>query len=135
MNFLICEMRSYAVQLIREVKGWVYYGKYFRYCKIYPRKKWRKDVSNEAPEAVLLCSGLGFGVDGQPLFEEDFEACVSGPVCRKLFDRTYGKRDAQWLSQLTQMEEPWKKARAGTADRARENIISKESMSVYYGSL
>lgn len=106
--------------------------------------------------------------DGEPLFDEDFEAWVSGPVCRKLFERTkdrffaygkdeyggdgdlsedqkntidhvydhYGRHDAQWLSQLTQMEEPWQRAKAGRADRAHsDNIISKESMSMYYESL
>lgn len=108
--------------------------------------------------------------DDQPLFDEDFEAWVSGPVCRKLFERMksrffayekdeyggdgdlsddqkdtidrvydhYGGHDAQWLSQLTCMEEPWQKARAEVADQAHsenENIISKESMSMYYRGL
>jgi uncharacterized phage-associated protein len=48
----------------------------------------------------------------------------------------YGKRDAQWLSQLTHMEDPWVQARAGVpAGVGSNNIISKESMAMYYGGL
>ena len=45
--------------------------------------------------------------------------------------RDYGDRDAQWLSMLTHLEEPWKNARRSGTDA----IISKESMGLYYGSL
>lgn len=48
----------------------------------------------------------------------------------------YGKHDAQWLSQLTHMEEPWIKAREGVPSGAGCNqIITKESMALYYGGL
>lgn len=48
----------------------------------------------------------------------------------------YGKHDAQWLSQLTHMEEPWRKARNGLPQGAGcANVITKESMAMYYGSL
>ncbi|MFC3909413.1 Panacea domain-containing protein [Legionella dresdenensis] len=48
----------------------------------------------------------------------------------------YGDKDAQWLSDLTHMEEPWKKARIGLVDGERGNrIISNESMSEYYSSI
>lgn len=48
----------------------------------------------------------------------------------------YGRRDAQWLSTLTHMEEPWKIAREGYAPGERcEAVISKASMAEYYGSL
>ena len=48
----------------------------------------------------------------------------------------YGPKDPQWLSTLTHMEEPWKKARVGFADGERcENIITKESMLAYYSGL
>lgn len=48
----------------------------------------------------------------------------------------YGKHDAQWLSQLTHMEEPWRKARTGLPQGvACANVITKESMAMYYGSL
>ena len=58
---------------------------------------------------------------------------------RDTIDRVYeyyGKHDAQWLSQLTHMEEPWISARAETPDGSGcNNIISKESMAMYYGAL
>ena len=100
--------------------------------------------------------------DDSPLFEEDFYAWCTGPVCEELFRKTkenilsvvdakdmtggnsnnlsekqksiidqvlhyYGKRDAQWLAQLAMMEDPW--------IIAKNEIITKESMTVYYSSL
>ena len=48
----------------------------------------------------------------------------------------YGKHDAQWLSQLTHMEDPWMKARGGVPSGAGCNqVITKESMALYYGGL
>ena len=48
----------------------------------------------------------------------------------------YGDKNAQWLSTLTHMEEPWQKARTGYPTGANcEEIITKESMGMYYGSL
>lgn len=48
----------------------------------------------------------------------------------------YGKHDAQWLSQLTHMEEPWIKARKDVpAGAGCNNVITKESMALYYGGL
>lgn len=48
----------------------------------------------------------------------------------------YGEHDAQWLSRLTHMEEPWKIARVGIPSGVGCNrIISKESMAMYYGGL
>lgn len=48
----------------------------------------------------------------------------------------YGNHNAQWLSQLTHMEDPWNEARVGIPAGAGCNrIISKESMALYYGGL
>ena len=48
----------------------------------------------------------------------------------------YGDKDAQWLSQLTHMEAPWKSARENVpAGAGSDNLITKESMAMYYGSL
>lgn len=48
----------------------------------------------------------------------------------------YGSKSAQWLSQLTHMEEPWNEARKGIpAGVGCDNIITKESMAIYYGGL
>lgn len=50
----------------------------------------------------------------------------------------YGKHDPHWLSQLTHLEDPWKKARAkclaGDLDHSSEEI-SLQSMFEYYSSL
>lgn len=58
---------------------------------------------------------------------------------RKIVDRVldfYGEKNAQWLSDLTHMEDPWRKARSGLADRERgDRVISKAEMAEYYGSL
>lgn len=48
----------------------------------------------------------------------------------------YGNKDAQWLSTLTHMEEPWQLARIDVPIGNRSsNIITKESMAIYYGGL
>lgn len=46
----------------------------------------------------------------------------------------YGNHDAQWLSSLTHIEEPWKIARANITN-GKSDIITKESMAMYYGGL
>ncbi len=61
------------------------------------------------------------------------------PKNKDVIDRVlkfYGDKDAQWLSDLTHMEEPWKIARVGLADGERgSSVISTESMSEYYSSI
>ena len=48
----------------------------------------------------------------------------------------YAGHDAQWLSQLTRMEDPWNQARDGIpAGAGCDRIITKESMAMYYGGL
>lgn len=48
----------------------------------------------------------------------------------------YADHDAQWLSRLTHLERPWNEARRGVPPgKGCSNIITKESMSIYYGSL
>ncbi len=48
----------------------------------------------------------------------------------------YGDKDAQWLSRLTHMEDPWRLARKGmTEGEFGDQIITKESMAIYYGGL
>lgn len=50
--------------------------------------------------------------------------------------KSYGSKNAQWLSTLTHLEDPWNNARIGIPDGvACSNIITKESMAMYYGSL
>lgn len=48
----------------------------------------------------------------------------------------YGDKSAQWLSSLTHLEDPWRNARIDFADGEHcSNIITKESMMIYYSSL
>ena len=48
----------------------------------------------------------------------------------------YGEHNAQWLSRLTHMEDPWNEARKGIPSGMRcANVITKESMAMYYGGL
>lgn len=48
----------------------------------------------------------------------------------------YSPHDAQWLSQLTHMEDPWNNARMGLPTGVgSDRIITKESMAMYYGGL
>lgn len=48
----------------------------------------------------------------------------------------YGGETSQFLSDLTHMEDPWRKAREGVPDDCRsDKVISLESMAEYYGSL
>lgn len=48
----------------------------------------------------------------------------------------YGGKSAQWLSDLTHMEEPWNKAREGIPlGQNCENEITLASLAEYYGSL
>ena len=106
--------------------------------------------------------------DDAPLFDEEFEAWMNGPVCRPLFAETqgrysvteddepgdiqhltgtqketidivlehYGTRDAQYLSRLAHREDPWRLARGDLPNGEwSTNVISKESMAIYYGGL
>lgn len=48
----------------------------------------------------------------------------------------YGKREPQWLSELTHKEAPWKNTRNGVpAGQPCKEVITKESMAQYYGGL
>lgn len=50
--------------------------------------------------------------------------------------RDYADRDADWLSELTHMEEPWRKARGDHAPGDYcHNVIPKESMASFYDKI
>lgn len=50
--------------------------------------------------------------------------------------RDYGNKEPYDLRELTHNEEPWQKARGGISEgQPCNNIITKESMGEYYGSL
>ena len=48
----------------------------------------------------------------------------------------YGDKNLQWLSDLTHLEEPWRKGRQGLASNERgNNVIEHSDMFEYYSSL
>lgn len=48
----------------------------------------------------------------------------------------YGDKDAQWLSDLTHIEAPWRDARSNLPEGARSaRTITKAALAEYYGSL
>lgn len=48
----------------------------------------------------------------------------------------YAPHDAQWLSQLTHLEQPWQEARIGVpTGMGSNNVITQESMAMYYGGI
>lgn len=48
----------------------------------------------------------------------------------------YAPHDAQWLSRLTHLEDPWKQARVGLPlGVGSDRVVTKESMAIYYGGL
>lgn len=115
---------------------------------------------------VYYCQAWSLVWDDAPLYSETIEAWVSGPVVRKLYNfhrnefavsrvpgdpdklsnnqrttinavlRYYGKKSSQWLSDLTHMEEPWRKARKRLPPNERgTNIITLISMAEYYSGI
>lgn len=50
--------------------------------------------------------------------------------------KAYGKQTAQWLSDQTHSEQPWKDARKGLSAKARGNrVITHEAMREFYSEL
>lgn len=50
--------------------------------------------------------------------------------------KAYGDKTAQWLSDLTHLESPWKEARKGLSEGERgSNVISLASIHEYYSGL
>lgn len=104
--------------------------------------------------------------DECPLFDSRIEAWANGPVVPDLYnahrgrysistvggnaDRLkpneretvdavlehYGRKSPDYLSQLTHLEKPWRRARRGVPDGERSNHeITHETMAEYYSSL
>lgn len=89
-----------------------------------------------------VCPELFFKTQGKYSVDVNDETGGEGDLSderKDSIDRVlehYGSHDAQWLSQLTHMEEPWMIAREGVPSGAGcGNVITKESMALYYGSL
>lgn len=89
-----------------------------------------------------VCRELFFATQGRFSVSASDESGKSSNLSQNQIDtidavlKHYASHDAQWLSQLTHMEDPWNKARAGVpAGVGCDNIITKESMAEYYGGL
>ena len=66
----------------------------------------------------------------------DFPFTPSQTETMDIVLKDYGNKSPHWLSELTHQEGPWREARTGVPDGApSNNIISKESMLMYYGGL
>jgi len=75
--------------------------------------------------------GRGFSGCGDPgRLSEEQKNTIDGVV------EFYGPKSAQWLSDLTHSEDPWKDARKGLpAGERGDSEITLESMAIYYGGL
>lgn len=89
-----------------------------------------------------VCRELFFKTKGKYSVSADDETGGNGDLTANEKDTInhvlehYGNHNAQWLSQLTHMEDPWNEARIGIPPGVGcDHIISKESMAMYYGGL
>lgn len=104
--------------------------------------------------------------DEAPVFDERIEAWANGPVVRELYEAHrgcftvatvggdssrlddnqkdsvnvvldyYGGKRAQWLSDLTHRERPWREAREGLGDGERGSVeITHAALAEYYSGL
>jgi len=122
-------------------------------------------VSNlKLQKLVYYSQAWHLALYGQPLFQEEVEAWVHGPVVPRVFHkyranrwaliprtpvtvpddvrkhleavwRSYGSFSAYELERMTHSEEPWVNARLGLApDESSNNIIPKDAMQTYYAA-
>lgn len=89
-----------------------------------------------------VCRELFFATQGQFSVNADDEPGNSDnltSVQKETIDEVlnyYAKHDAQWLSRLTHLEDPWRQARVGIAPGLGcDEVITKESMAMYYGGI
>lgn len=115
---------------------------------------------------LYYCQAWSLVWDEAPLFPESIEAWANGPIVPEIYKMHrgqfsiesisgdsrkltsiqketidavlahYGNKTAQWLSELTHREDPWKNARDGLAPGDRgDSEISLASMNEYYSSI
>lgn len=89
-----------------------------------------------------VCPELFFKTQGQFAVTADDETGGTGTLTENQKDTInqvldyYCPHDAQWLSRLTHMEDPWIEARKSIPQGVgSDRIITKESMAMYYGGL
>lgn len=108
----------------------------------------QRPLFNEQIEAWAngpVCPDLYTRHRGAFILPQDWGCRVGGnpskldPVARETLDAVlshYGDQHPQWLSDLTHMEAPWRRARAGLSDGERgSSEITAAAMAEYYGSL
>ena len=115
---------------------------------------------------VYYCQAWSLVWDSRPIFNERVEAWANGPVVPELYNAhrgrfevasvggnpgaldqdsvdtieavlgLYGTKSAQWLSDLTHQEDPWRDARNGLALGQPSTVeITHASLAEYYMSL
>ncbi len=89
-----------------------------------------------------ICPELFFKTQGKFKLEAEDETGGEGDLTENQKDsinvvlESYGPHNAQWLSQMTHQGMPWRQARKGVLfGEPCTNVITKESMAIYYGSL
>ncbi len=90
------------------------------------------------PDLFKLHKGM-FSITSDSAVLEKANSNRIGDTARETINSVlefYGSKSAQWLSSLTHLEDPWKNARENVADGEHcSNIITKESMMMYYSAL
>lgn len=90
------------------------------------------------PELFQIHKGM-FSIAADSDVLKNADSSKVGKVARETINNVlefYGDKNAQWLSSLTHLEEPWRKARGNVADGDNcSNIVTKESMCMYYSAL
>jgi uncharacterized phage-associated protein len=133
---------------------------------VYILEKRRSMSAMKLQKLVYYAQAWSLVWDEKPLFDDQIQAWLAGPVVPALYakhrglftvDKSvfregdssklgdveretvdavldfYGDRPAEWLSDLTHKERPWRDARVGVGDMENsENVIPLESMAVYY---
>lgn len=105
---------------------------------------------------AYYCQAWSLAWNGDPLFDEEFEAWRDGPVCpearsdgggnpealsesqRRTVEAVlafYGSQPQEWLIELTHREDPWKVARGAAPLGAHgSNRITKDAIRNYYSA-
>lgn len=124
-------------------------------------QKEEKVNNTKIQKLCYYAQGWYLGFNDEPLFHEDFEAWVHGPVCRELYNEIrhknslgewdmsritesdknfldavyseYGRYNSMELSEMTHNETPWKITRGEKLWHEKsDNVISKNIIRDYF---
>jgi hypothetical protein len=98
-----------------------------------PNEKLEAEIPLNVDGSPRISSHKGmYSISSVPIGNPDLLSKVQKETIDAVLD-FYGNKPSQWLIDLTHMEEPWIKARAGLPDLVRGNrIITLDSMAEYY---